>query len=135
MKKPVVVLLLVLVMSALFVITASATQPTNINGFFWYPPGEDQNYCVATGENYTPDGFLMGCVIQPVKPGLNQKGVFELTVDGKMGFCEYNLRTYELDGIARFVANRCTGELAGFHMKGVGWAANGFWEGSYHFDP
>jgi hypothetical protein len=30
--------------------------------------------------------------------------------------------------------NRCFGELEGLHMKGIGWT-NGFWEGSYHFDP
>ena len=114
---------------------ASATKSTKINGFFWYPPGEDQNYCFGTGENYTLDDFLTGCVIQPVKPGLHQNGIMNLTVGGKTGTCEYNLRSYDLDGIARFGANRCTGELAGFHMKGVGWAANGLWEGSYHFDP
>jgi hypothetical protein len=135
MKKSVVVILIVLVMSVLFVITASATQPTNINGFFWYPPGEYQNYCVATGDNYTPDGFLTGCVEQPKKPGLNQKGVLHLVVDGDEGTCGYSLRTYDLDGIARIVTTGCTGELAGFHMKAVGWAANGLWEGSYHFDP
>jgi hypothetical protein len=60
----------------------------------------------------------------------------DLILNGELtGTCEYNLRTYDLDGIARFVINRCNGDLAGLHMKGVGWAANGLWEGSYHFDP
>jgi hypothetical protein len=135
MKKIVISMTLALVLVLMLVVTASATQPTEIHGFFWYPPGETENYCLATGDGYTPDGFLIGCVDQPDKPGLDQKGVLYLTVDGLTGACDYSLRTYAIDGIARFVSQGCTGELAGFHMKGVGWAANGLWEGSYHFDP
>lgn len=135
MKKIVITIVVVLVLMFVFTITAFATKPAKIGGFFYYPPGELQNYCFATGENYMPDGFLQGCVVQPEKPGLNQNGILNLTVGGKEGVCKYNLRTYDIDGIARFVANRCTGGLKGFHMKGVGWSANGLWVGSYHFAP
>ena len=116
-----------------------ATKPAEIQGYFdEFVPGDPTRptvYCLHTGENYgVPDGFLTGCVVQPYKPGLAQIGTFTGTVDGKDGYCEYSLRTFDLDGIARFSMNRCHGGLEGFHLNGVGWL-NGFWEGSYHFDP
>jgi hypothetical protein len=137
MKKSVLILAIVLVLTFMVTLTASATNPEKISGFFFFvPPYGENDYCISTGENYVPDGFLVGCVDQPVKPGLGAHGTMEITLDGELtGTCKYNLRTYDNDGIARFVGNRCTGELAGFHIKGVGWAANGLWEGSYHFDP
>ena len=116
-----------------------ATPPTEIHGYFdAFVPGDEDTptvYCLHTGDSYVPDGFLTGCVVQPVKPGLQQKGIFTGWVDGKYGTCEYNLRTFDLDGIARAVFNKCTGDLAGLHLKAVGWASNGLWEGFYHFDP
>jgi len=140
MKKTILILAIVLVLTFMFTLTASATQPTPISGFFYFvDPWGPNDYCITTGENYTPDGFLVACVDQLVKPGLGAHGTMALTIltaDGELsGTCAYNLRTYDIYGIARFVANRCTGDLAGFHMRGVGWAANGLWEGSYHFDP
>ncbi|UCF29116.1 MAG: hypothetical protein JSW42_05430 [Chloroflexota bacterium] len=137
MKKPVIILAIVLVLTFMVTLTASATKPTEISGFFYFvPPYGPNDYCIATGDNYVPDGFLVGCVDQPVKPGLGAHGTIEVTLDGELtGTCEYNLRTYDIDGIARAVFNRCDGDLAGFHVKAVGWAANGLWEGSYHFDP
>ena len=130
-------ILVAILLALLVTMTASATQPTEIRGFFYFvDPFGPNDYCISTGESWgVPDGFLVGCVDQPEKPGLGAHGTFYLTVGELSGTCEYNLRTYEIDGIARFTANRCTGELAGFHMRGVGWAANGLWEGSYHFDP
>jgi hypothetical protein len=130
-----IILLLVLAL----VPVVYATQPAEISGYFdEFVPGDPDTptvYCLHTGENYgEPDGFITGCVVQPYKPGLAQIGTFTGTVGEKEGFCEYSLRTFDLDGIARFSMNRCHGELAGFHMKGVGWT-NGLWEGSYHFDP
>ncbi len=131
MKKSVLILTIVLVLMFLFTITASATKPTELSGYFYdIVEGDPMTYCVTTF-----DIFLYGCVIQPYKPGLNQRGTFYLTVGILSGTCEYNLRAYDIDGIARFVANRCTGDLAGFHMKGVGSGFTGLWEGSYHFDP
>ena len=116
-----------------------ATQPAEINGYFDQFVLGDENtptvYCLHSGESYgVPDGLLTGCVVQPVKPGLAQIGTFTGTVDGKSGTCDYSLRTFDLDGIARISMNRCHGDLAGLHMTGVGWT-NGLWEGSYHFDP
>ena len=133
------IVVLVFLALALLVPAVSATKPNEIHGYFdGFVPGEGDTptvYCLHTGDEYgVPDGFLTGCVVQPVKPGLQQKGIFTGWVDGKYGTCEYNLRTFDLDGIARGAFNRCTGELAGLHMKAVGWT-NGFWEGSYHFDP
>jgi hypothetical protein len=132
-------LTVVFLLMAGFVSTVGATQPTEFHGYLdQFVPGTPDTptvYCLHTGEVYgQPDGFLTGCVVQPVKPGLARKGVFTGTVDGKEGSCEYSLRTFELDGIARFSMHRCSGDLAGFHMIGVGWT-NGLWEGSYHFDP
>ena len=139
MKKSVLILAIVLVLTIMVTLTASATQPTEIRGYFdEYVTGDPTTptvWCIHTGENYgEPDGFMDGCVVQPVNPGLAAHGTFTGTVDGKSGTCEYNLRTFDLDGIARFTMNRCSGDLAGLHMKAVGWPT-GFWEGSYHFDP
>jgi hypothetical protein len=139
MKKSVLILAIVLVLTFMITMTASATRPTDIGGYFdEFVPGDETTptvYCFHTGEIYgEPDGFLTGCVVQPYNPGLAEHGTFTGWVDGKYGTCEYNLRTFDLDGIARFVMNRCTGDLRGFHMKGVG-GLTGFWEGSYHFDP
>jgi hypothetical protein len=137
-KRKLWILVLVLLGLAL-VPTAFATQPAQIGGYFdQFVPGDADTptvYCLHTGENYTSDGFIDGCVVQPVKPGLAQIGTFTGTVDGKDGTCIYSLRTFDLDGIARFSMHRCSGDLAGFHMVGVGWAINGLWEGSYHFEP
>lgn len=133
------IVILVLLALAMLVPAVYATPPEDIHGYFdEFMPGEGDTptvYCLHTGDTYgVPDGFLNGCVVQPVKPGLAQIGTFTGTVDGKSGTCEYSLRTFDLDGIARFSMNRCFGELEGFHMKGTG-GLDGFWEGSYHFDP
>jgi hypothetical protein len=134
MKKTILILAIVLVLTIMATLTASAIKPSEMGGYFdAFVPGDEITptvYCIHSGEN-----FLTGCVVQPYNPGLAEHGTFTGWVDGKYGTCEFNLRTFDLDGIARFVMNRCTGELAGFHMKGVGWAANGLWEGSYHFGP
>ena len=140
MKKTIFVLVIVLVLAFMFTLTASATQPTEIGGYFYFvPPYGENDYCITTW-----DGSMDGCVDQPASPGLAAHGTIYLTVltedDELSGSCEYNLRTYDLDGIARFVANRCTGELAGFHLNAVGWGIPddprfGTWEGSYHFKP
>jgi hypothetical protein len=141
MKKLVFILAVVLVLTFVFAITASAKQPAKISGFFYFvPPYGDDDYCISTGENYESDGFLEGCVDQLENPGIGAHGTMFITLDPVdseplTGICKYNLRTYDIDDIARFVANRCTGDLAGFHMKAVGWAFNGLWEGSYHFHP
>lgn len=140
MKKTVLIIAIILVLAFMFTLTASATGPEEISGFFYFvDPWGPNDYCISTGDPYVSDGFIVGCVDQPVKPGLGAHGTIDLTMqtaDGELsGTCEYNLRTYDIDGIARFVANRCTGDLAGLHMKAVGWASNGLWEGTYHFAP
>jgi hypothetical protein len=139
MKKLISVLGITFMLASMFTMTALATKPQLVGGYFDnFIPGDENNptvYCLHTGEIYgVPDDVLTGCVVQPYKPGLGHHGTWTGTVDGKSGTCEYNLRTFDLDGIARFAMNQCTGDLAGFHMQGTGWA-NGFWEGTYHFDP
>jgi hypothetical protein len=139
MKKLLKTLAIILVLSFSYNLTALATKPATIVGYFDnFAPGDENTptvYCLHTAEGYEPDGFLDGCVVQPVKPGLGEHGTFTGTVDGRYGTCEYNLRTFDLDGIARFAMGQCTGDLAGFQMQGTGWAANGMWEGNYHFEP
>jgi hypothetical protein len=132
MKKLLVSLAIALLLTITISMTALATQPEKIEGIFYnFIPGNyPLTYCLTTF-----DGFFDGCVIQPYHDGLGAKGTFIGTVDGKSGTCEYNLRTFDIDGIARFVMNRCTGDLKGFQMQGTGWAATGSWEGYYHFDP
>lgn len=132
--------LVVLALLVLALVPAvQATQPAEIHGYFdQFVPGDEDTptvYCLHTGDDYVADGFLTGCVVQPTKPGLAQRGTFTGTVDGRSGSCEYSLRTFDLDGIARSSMHRCDGELAGFHWNAVGWADTGTWEGSYHFDP
>jgi len=130
----ILVLLILAVVPAVY-----ATQPIDVHGYFdEFVPGDTETptvYCLHTGDEYgVPDGVISGCVVQPVKPGLARKGTFTGVVDGRTGTCEYSLRTFDLDGIARFSMQRCEGQLAGLHMKGVG-GTDGFWEGSYHFEP
>jgi len=137
MKKMIVVLVIVLVLTFAISMAVSAKKPEKLSGFFYFvPPYGENDYCISTGDGYVSNGFLDGCVNQSEKPGIGQHGTIALTMQGVgSGTCAYNLRAYDNDGIARFVANRCSGDLAGFHMKAVGWASNGLWEGSYHFDP
>lgn len=138
MKKLILTLAIVLALTFTLSITAFAAKPTTLVGYFdnWMPYADPETYCLHTGEVYgQPDGFLTGCVVQPLVNGLGAHGTFTGWVDGKYGICEYNLRTFEIDGVARFVMNRCTGELAGLHLQGTGSALTGMWEGDYHFDP
>lgn len=142
MKKTVLILAIVLVLTFMIPLTASATGPDELGGYFYLTSPDDADpllYCFNTGVVYgVPDGFMDGCVEQPAKPGLAQHGTVNITVDGKTGICELNIRTYDLDGIVRAVINRCTPDLAGFHMRIVGWGVGphaGFWEGAYHFAP
>ena len=139
MSKRILWVFILLVVVLALVPMASATRPEKIGGYFdEFVPGEGEIptvYCLHTGEGYLdPDGFIDGCVVQPNKPGLAQKGTFTGHVGEREGTCEYSIRTFELDGIARFSMNRCFGDLEGLHMKGIGWT-NGLWEGSFHFDP
>lgn len=140
MKKTVLILAIVLVLAFMFTLTASATEPDKVSGYFYfiYPWGPS-DYCIATGAPPSGDEYIVGCVDQPEKPGLGQHGTIDLTfktAEGNLsGTCEYNLRAYDIDGIARFVANRCNGDLTGLHMKARSFAYTIFWEGSYHFGP
>lgn len=131
MKKLLVSLTIALLLTLTISMTALATQPEKIEGYFYdFNEGEyPLTYCLKTF-----DGFFDGCVLQPYNQGIGAHGTFTGTIDGKSGTCEYNLRTFDIDGIARFAMNRCTGDLAGFHMHGTGWTT-GLWEGYYHFDP
>jgi hypothetical protein len=133
MKKLISVLGIALMLASMFTMTALATKPAEIVGYFYnFVPGEyPSTYCLATF-----DGLVDGCVFQPYHEGLAAKGTFTGSIDGKYGTCEYNLRTFDIDGIARFAMNRCTGDLAGFHMQGTTAGMEfGLWKGYWHVDP
>ena len=139
MLRPKVLLIGLLLLAAFVLVPAVlATPPAPIHGHFYdFVPGAGDHptvYCLQ-GFNDGGELILQGCVVQPVKPGLAQKGVFTGIVEGKEGTCEYSLRTFDLDGIARASFNRCTGELAGLHLRAVGRPMPPTWEGTYHFDP
>lgn len=141
MKKILMVLGIAMVLTFMVTMTALAIKPQTIVGYFdAFVPGDPENptvYCLHTGEVYgVPDGFLTGCVVQPYSDGLGEQGTFTGSIDGKFGTCEYNIRIFDLDGIARFAMNQCTEELAGFHMQGTTASMDyGYWTGNYHFEP
>ncbi len=140
MKKTVFILAIVLVLAFMFTLSASATQPEKISGdFYFVDPWGPSDYCINAVDLETGEVNISGCVDQTEKSGLGQHGTLDLTFetpDGDLfGTCKYNLRAYDIDGIARFVANRCNGDLTGLHLKGQSIAYTLFWDGSYHFSP
>jgi hypothetical protein len=142
MRKRILLVFILVVLVLVLVPMVFATKPTKIQGYFDnFVPGRDpQDYCMHTLDtDGVPDDFITGCVLQPETPGVAQHGTFTGFVDGAEITCEYNLKTFDvtnLDSVARFTMNRCTGdpEVEGFHLHGIGWL-NGLWEGSYHYHP
>ena len=141
MKKAGLILAIVLVITFMVTLTASATQPIENVGFFdQFVPGDPTadpptptTYCFHTGENFVPDGIMTGCAEVYITPGLGDHGIWTGEVDGKHGTCMLNVRKF-LHGRSHVVMNRCTDDLEGFHTVSVG-LLDGTWEGSYHFDP
>jgi hypothetical protein len=150
MKKSVIVLIFVLVMTALLVMTASATKPVTVNGVvplssvgsddvdFWY------DIC---------DPFLVGRVVQPAEPpGKAVHGTFTAgdipdiweecehsTQTELSGTCEIKLIPVENFGDpeskpGRGVMGRCTGDLKGYHATYVIDELYGY-VAKYHIDP
>ena len=92
MKKSVFILTIVLVLTFMVTLTASATQPTEIRGYFdEYVTGDPTTptvWCIHTGENYgEPDGFIDGCVATGRRQGstVGRKGnrlhVFRMSIE------------------------------------------------------
>ncbi len=136
MKRTIWILTLAFMLGVILVPAVFATQPEEIRGYTnLISMADPVVYCIHSGPGYNqPDGFLDGCVVQPVKPGVAQKGTFTGHVGDREGSCEYSLRTFDLDGKAIFSMQICDGGLAGFHFVGFG-TSDGLWAGSYHFDP
>ena len=143
MKKAGLILTIVLVITFMVTLTASATQPIEVASYFdqfvigdpTADPPIPTTYCFHTGESWgVPDGFLTGCAVAYITPGLGNKAIWTGEVDGKQGTCMLNVRKF-LHGQSQVVMNRCTGDLAGFHMLSVGSAETATAVGYYHFDP
>lgn len=144
MKKSVIILAIVLVLTFMLTLTASATKPEHVTGFV--PLGS-----IIDGPEYFEydvcDPWGVGHVVQPAEPpGLAIHGTF---TSGNVPDCPY---TTELSGTCkitlipveefgnpeskkgRAVLGRCTGDLKGLHGTLVihEWYNYDAW---YHFDP
>jgi hypothetical protein len=144
MKKPVLILTIVLVLTFMTALTASATKPVHVQGFVplgSYNPGpEYEEYDVC-------DPYLTGHVVQPAaSPGFAIHGTF---TSGSVSDCPY---ATELSGTCKItlipveefgnpdskrgrgILGRCTGDLKGFHARYLinEWFEYDAW---YHIDP
>lgn len=137
MKKTILILAIVLVLTFLVTMTASATKPAYIQGFF-YVLNPEVDFCYATGTFPVPDGFIDGCgyYITGKEGGLGDTALWEGMVDGKSGTCIIHVRKL-INNYSHVTVNQCTGGLAGLHLIATG-DLNAFpftWEGYYHWDP
>jgi hypothetical protein len=134
MKKSAIILAIVLVLTFIVTLTASATKPEHVTGLVplsSYNPGpEFEEYDVC-------DSWLVGHVVQPAAvPGFAIHGTFTAgDIPDIWGECEYT--TTELEGTCelmlipveefgnpeskkgRAVIGRCTDDLQGLHMRAV----------------
>ena len=142
MKKYILVLGIVLVLTFMITLTAYATKPISISGYFDnFVPGDPTadppiptTYCWHTGESYgNPDGFMTGCAFAYITPGLADHGVWEGWVGGMFGTCEYLARNFK-HNISRVIVSQCSGDLEGLHFVATGSALTGLWEGTYHWE-
>ncbi len=136
MKRNVLVMVSVLVLTFVFTLTVSATKPAYFSGFF-YGPEPGYHFCFATGEYPDMDGFMFGCGYYTNMDGVGWTANWEGTVDGKSGTCVIHARTFIKDKLTSQVAtNQCTGDLAGFHVVGDGdfYTLPFTWEGWYHWE-
>ena len=144
MKKTVFILAIVLVLTLMVTLTASATKPEHVTGYVplsSYNPGpEFEEYDVC-------DPYMVGHVVQPAaSPGFAVHGTF---TSGNVPDCPY---TTELSGTCeitlipveefgnpeskkgRGVLGRCTGDLQGLHGRFVIHYLFTY-DAWYHWDP
>lgn len=138
MKKLILILGIVLTLTFIVTTSALALGTSQIGGTLErYNPGDPNYppifYLNTSGRDGLPDGFMCGCVAQPSRTAYGEHGIFKGSVDGKFGTCEYKLRTFDADGIARFVVTNCSGDLTGLYLQGTSWP-DGSWEGTYLLD-
>lgn len=146
MKKTVLILAIVLVLTFMVTLTAAATQPEHVTGYVplsSYMPGpEFEEYDIC-------DPYLVGHVVQPAgAPGFAIHGIFTAGnipdpdcpyTTELSGTCEITLIPVEDFGNpeskkGRGVAGRCTDDLKGLHMRAVinfDFTYNAW----YHWDP
>ena len=110
MKKFVLILTIVLVLTFMLASPVFATQPTYSLGR-WDNFSEDPVNFDSTYEIHGP--VWEGTVFQPPKPGQAQKAYFEGTVDGIPGTCVLNVRTFNKKGVMSGAVLQCDGDLSG----------------------
>lgn len=149
MKKIILILAIVFVLTLMVTLTASATKPEHVTGLVplssYIPGPEFAEYDIC-------DPWLVGHVVQPaVVPGFAIHGTFTAgDIPDILGECEYT--TTELEGTCeitllpveefgnpdskegRGVFNRCTGDLQGLHGTIVIHYLFTY-DGWYHWDP
>ena len=140
MKKPVIILVIVLVLTFMLASPVFAKQPIHSEGTwdnFWQ---DDPVY--PTVESYDIHGIWDGTVTQPVKPGLAQKAMFDGTVDDILGTCLLNVRTFSMKNnkwVMSGAVVQCYGDLTGLQATFKGSLDdfvnfNGSFESWYHFE-
>ena len=136
MKKVMVILILVLVLTFLLASPVFATKPTYTQGIWtnW-----DQTTDPLNPTYDLVEGAWLGTVTQPVKPGQAQKAYFEGTVDGIYGTCVFNVRTFNKKGVMSGAVLHCDGDLSGLQatIRGSFESFEPFWgyfESWHHFE-
>jgi hypothetical protein len=135
MKKPVIILAIVLMLTFMLTSPVFATQPTYSQGT-WDNFSEDP---VNFDSTYEIHGLWEGTVFQPTKPGVAQKAYFEGTVDGIYGTCVLNVRTFNKQGVMSGAVLQCDGDLSGLQATFRGSFENfdpfwGYFESWHHFE-
>lgn len=143
MKKSVFILAIVLVLTFMFVMTASATRPEHVEGIVPFA-----SWFVEEYEEYDVcDEILVGHVVQPAAPpGFAIHGTFTMGNSDYCGFttdlegtCELTLIPVEEPGNpeskeGRGVVGRCTDDLQGLHGRYV-IHYDFSYDAWYHMDP
>ena len=144
MKKILFVLAIVLVLTFIVTLSASATKPEHIEGYVpfssWFIEDGYEKYDVC-------DDYLVGQVVQPAdSPGFAVHGIFTSgnsdfceTETDWVGTCKLTLVPVEQPGNpeskqGRGVANQCTGDLKGLHGRFVV-NFDFTYDAWYHWDP
>ena len=135
MKKSILILVIVLLLTFLLATPVLATQPTYSQGIWTNWDTSDP----LNSKYDLEDGLWLGTIIQPVKPGQAQKAYFEGTFDGIPGTCVFNVRTFNKKGVLSGATIKCDGQLSGLQatFRGSFESPDPFWgyfESWHHFD-
>lgn len=146
MKKSILILAIVLVLTFMFAMAASATQPEHVTGYVplssYIPGPEYEEYDVC-------DPYVVGHVVQPAAaPGFAIHGTFTAGnipdpncpyTTELSGTCEITLIPVEEFGNpeskeGRGAGGRCTGDFQGLHSRFV-IHYDFTYDAWYHWDP